>query len=144
MKAGTPITSVLTALVVSFVQACSISQPAAPRTASGAPALLHSLTVTPVIKRPFDSGDSIKIRSVTGTASKFETGGTYRVIGVCRQQNLRHATLYLGNTAEAGSAAIVGADGSSLFRALSNGSTDFDITFTLLRPGRLHLTIYDL
>ena len=106
--------------------------------------LQYTLRVTPEIKRAFQSDDSIKIRSITGTAPKFQTGGTYRVVGTCTQQTLKNATLYLGNTAEAGSAAIVAAAGSSLSIPLPHGSTEFDITFTLLRPGLLHVTIYDL
>jgi hypothetical protein len=107
-------------------------------------ALQYKLSVTPEIKRAFHSHDSIKIKSITGTAPKFQTGGTYRIVGTCHQQTLKNATLYLGNTAEAGSDAIVAAAGSSLSKALRDGSTEFDITFTLLRPGLLHVTIYDL
>ena len=107
-------------------------------------ALQYKLSVTPEIKRAFHSHDSIKIKSITGTAPKFQTGATYRIVGTCHQQTLRNATLYLGNTAEAGSDAIVAAAGSSLSKALRDGSTEFDITFTLLRPGLLHVTIYDL
>jgi hypothetical protein len=104
----------------------------------------YTLRVTPEIKRAFQSDDSIKIRSITGTAPQFQTGGTYRVAGTCTQQTLNNATLYLGNTAEVGPEALVASEGSSLFRPLLNGTTEFDITFTLLRPGLLHLTIYDL
>jgi hypothetical protein len=106
--------------------------------------LQYTLRVTPEIKRAFQSDDSIKIRSITGTAPKFRTGGTYRVVGTCTQQTLKNATLYLGNTAEEGPDAIVAGAGSSLFRPLPNGTTEFDITFTLLRPGLLHVTIYDM
>src|SRR5262252_3993373 len=106
--------------------------------------LQYTLRVTPEIKRAFRSDDSVKIRSITGTAPKFQTGGTYRVVGTCTQQTLKNATLYLGNTSEAGPDAIVASAGSSLFRPLPNGTTEFDITFTLLRPGLLHVTIYDL
>ena len=133
MKTDTVITSVLIALVVSIAQA-----------APDSPTLQHRLTVTPEIKKAFHSRDAIKIRSVTGTAPKFQTGGTYRVVGTCRQQTLKNATLYLGNTAEAGSDAIAASAGSSLSKPLPNGTTEFDITFTLLRPGLLHVTIYDL
>ena len=104
----------------------------------------HTLSVTPKIKKAFHSGDSIEIRSITGTAPKFQTGGTYRVVGACSQQTLTNATLYLGNTAEAGSEAIVASAGSSLLKPLTNGTAEFDITFTLLRPGLLHVTIYDM
>ena len=106
--------------------------------------LQYTLRVTPEIKRTFHSDDSIKIQSITGTAPKFQTGGTYRVVGTCTQQTLKNATLYLGNTAEGGPDAIVASAGSSLFRPLPNGTTEFDIPFTLLRPGLLHVTIYDL
>jgi len=112
--------------------------------ASERPVLEYKLAVTPEIKRAFHADDSIKIKAVTGTVSKFQTGGTYRVVGTCYQRTLKNATLYLGNTAEAGSDAIVGAAGSSLSKPLRDGSTEFDITFTLLRPGLLHVTIYDL
>ena len=130
-------TRIITSLVAAF--AVSIVQ-AAPETT----ALQHKLTVTPEIKKAFHSDDSIKIKSVTGTAPKFQTGGTYRVVGTCRQKTLNNATLYLGNTAEAGSDAIAASAGSSLYKPLPNGTTEFDITFTLLRPGLLHVTIYDL
>ena len=133
MKTKTVITSVLIALAVSIAQA-----------APDSPTLQHRLTVTPEIKRAFRSGDKIKIRSVTGTAPKFQIGGTYRVVGTCRQKTLNNATLYLGNAAEAGSDAIAASAGSSLYKPLPNGTTEFDITFTLLRPGLLHVTIYDL
>jgi len=106
--------------------------------------LQYTLRVTPEIKRTFHSDYSIEIRSITGTAPKFQTGGTYRVVGTCTQQTLKNATLYLGNTAEAGPDAIVAGAGSSLSRPLPNGTTEFDITFTLLRRGLLHATIYDL
>src|SRR2546429_3685764 len=133
MKTDTVIMSVLIALVVSIAQA-----------APDSPTLQHTLTVTPEIKKAFHSGDAIKIRSVTGTAPKFQTGGTYRVVGTCRPKTLKNATLYLGNTAEAGSDAIAANAGSSLYKPVPNGTTKFDITFTLLRPGLLHVTIYDL
>ena len=133
MKAETVITSVLIALIVSIAQA-----------APDSPTLQHRLTVTPEIKKAFHGRDAIKIRSVTGTARKFQIGGTYRVAGICRQRTLKNATLYLGNTAEPGSDAIAASAGSSLSKPLSNGTTEFDITFTLLRPGLLHVTIYDL
>src|SRR6185369_15070822 len=106
--------------------ALSIAQAALETTA-----LEHKLIVAPEIKRAFQSEDSIKIQSVTGTASKFQTGGTYRVIGTCNQRTLKNALLYLGNTAEPGSDAIVAAAGSSLSKPLHDGSNNFDITFTL-------------
>ena len=106
--------------------------------------LQYTLRVTPEIKRAFHSDDSIKIRSITGTAPRFQTGGTYRVVGTCTKQTLKNATLYLGNTAEEGPDAIVASAGSSLFKPLPNGTNEFDITFTVLRPGLLHVTIYDM
>src|SRR5436190_9291614 len=121
MKTDTVIMSVLIALFVSIAQA-----------APDSPTLGHTLTVTPEIKKAFHSGDAIKIRSVKGTAPKFQIGGTYRVVGTCRQQTLKNATLYLGNTAEAGSDAIAASAGSSLNKPVPNGTTEFDITFTLL------------
>ena len=117
--------------------------PAAPSKPT-APALPYKLAVTPEIKKAFANGDGIEIRAITGTASHFQVGGTYRVTGVCRQQSLAHATLYVGNTAEPGSAAIAPVAGSSLDTALPRGSTEFDCTFQLLRPGVLHATVYDL
>lgn len=125
--------SLLAALVVSVAQA-------APETA----ALSYTLRIHPEIKRAFHANDSIEIRSITGSAPKFETGGSYRVIGTCRQETLRNATLCLGNTAEPGSVAIVAGTGSSLSKKLPNGTSQFDITFTVLRPGLLHVTIYDM
>src|SRR5258707_10024856 len=76
----------------------------------------HTLTVTPEIKRAFRSGDKIKIRSVTGTAPKFQIGGTYRGVGNCRQKNLNKTTLYLGNTAEAGPDPLAASACPSLFK----------------------------
>jgi hypothetical protein len=133
MRTRIILNSLLTALVVSVAQA-------APETSS----LSHTLSVRPEIKRAFHANDSIEIRSITGTAPKFQTGGTYRVVGTCRQETLKNATLYLGNTAEPGSDAIVASAGSSLFKPLPNGTTKFDIDFTVLRPGLLHVTIYDM
>lgn len=133
MKIRVAIQTLLTALVVGIAHAT-------PET----PALPHALTVTPEIKKAFRADDAIEVRSVTGTATKFQIGGTYRVVGVCRQQSLKNATLYLGNTAEPGPDAIAATEGSSLYRPLANGTTPFDITFTILRPGLLHLTIYDV
>jgi hypothetical protein len=144
MKTDTVITSVLIALVVCIAQACSVGKRAGVRAAPDSPTLQHTLTVRPEIKKAFHDSDTIEIRSVTGTARKFQTGGTYRVTGTCRQQTLKNGTLYLGNTAESGSDAIAANAGSSLSKPLPNGTTEFDITFTLLRPGLLHVTIYDL
>jgi hypothetical protein len=134
------IVSIAFACAAALLFAGCASTPSIPETT----ALQHKLTVTPEIKKAFHSDDSIKIRSVTGTAPKFQIGGTYRIVGTCNQRTLKNATLYLGNTAEAGSDAIVAAAGSSLSKALPDGSTEFDITFTLLRPGMLHVTVYDL
>jgi hypothetical protein len=133
MKIRVAVQTLLTALVMGTAHA-------APET----PALPHTLTVTPEIKKAFRADDSIEVGSVTGTAARFQIGGTYRVVGICRQQTLKNATLYLGNTAEPGSDAITANEGSSLCKPLANGTTTFDITFTVLRPGLLHLTIYDV
>lgn len=96
------ITSLVVAFMVIGVQAGSETTP-----------LHYKLTVTTEIKRAFHSNDSIKITSVTGTAPKFQTGGTYRIKGTCFQRSLKNATFYLGNTAEAGAAAIVATAGSA-------------------------------
>jgi|GEM_PF-6382973 len=129
------------ALAVAILAGCNTTRPqAAPET----PALTYNISITPEVKRAFHAGDSIEIRSITGTAPKFQTGGTYRVIGICRQQTLKNAILYLGNTAKLGSRTIVANAGSSLSKPLPNGTTMFDITFTLWRPGLLHVTVYDL
>jgi hypothetical protein len=130
-----------TRLICSLVAAVAISVAQA---ASEKSTLTHRLTVTPEIKRAFHANDSIKIKSVTGNVPKLQTGGTYRVVGTCYQSTLKNAMIYLGNTAESGSDAIVAVAGSSLSKPLRNGSTDFDIAFTLLRPGLLHVTVYDL
>jgi hypothetical protein len=117
----------------------SVAQ-AAPET----PSLSYTLTVRPEIKRAFHGNDSIEIRSITGTAPKFQTGGTYRVVGTCRQETLKNATLCLGNTAKPGSQSIMASTSSALSKLLPNGTTEFDFTFTVLRPGLLHVTIYDM
>ncbi|HZR16218.1 MAG TPA: hypothetical protein VFE51_02725 [Verrucomicrobiae bacterium] len=114
--------------------------PATPET----PSLSYTLTVHPEIKRAFHGNDSIEIRSITGTAPKFQTGGTYRVVGTCHLDTIKNATLCLGNTAKPGSQAIMASTGSAISKPLPNGTTDFDFTFTLLRPGMLHVTIYDM
>ena len=116
------------------------------RVAQAAPdstVLPHKLTVAPEVKQAFQASDAIELQEVTGTAPSFQVGGTYRIRGVCRQQTLKHALLYVGNTAEAGADAIAPVAGSSLYKTLPSGSTAFDCTFTLLRPGILHVTIYD-
>jgi beta-lactamase regulating signal transducer with metallopeptidase domain len=111
---------------------------------SPAPVLAHQLTIKPEIKKTFVAGEGIDIRQITGTNASFQVGGTYRVTGVCRQHTLKNATLYLGNTADAGADAIVPALGTSLSKPLPPGSTEFDFTFQLLRPGVVHVTVYDL
>lgn len=111
-------------------------------TVAATPSLTHEIKVTPEIKKAFPGSDAIEVCQITGTSSQFEVGGTYRVTGVCRQQSLKHAALYLGNTS-AKSNAITAADGSSLSLPLSNSPAEFDITFTILQPGVLHVTIYD-
>jgi len=134
MKTPTVITALVTALFVLLV---------IPRATADTPSLEHKLHVTPEIKKAFQGSDFIEIRQITGTAPRFQVGGTYRVTGLCRQQGLKHATLYIGNTAEAGPDAITATTGSSLFQPLSDTPTEFDVTFTVLRPGILHVTIYN-
>jgi hypothetical protein len=132
MKTSAVIKALLAVLVASVAQAAPESS-----------ALPWKLTVTPEIKKAFPSSDAIEIREITGTAPHFQVGGVYRVVGVCRQHSLKNATLYIGNTAEPGSEAIVPLADSSLSKALAEGSTEFDCTFELLRPGILHVTIYN-
>lgn len=110
---------------------------------SSSQVLNNKIVITPEIKKAFLGSDTIEIQEITGTSGRFEVGGTYRVVGVCRQDTFKHAELYIGNSAEAGPAAIVPASGSSLFKDCPTGATPFDVTFTLLRPGLLHATIYD-
>ena len=79
MKAPIAIKSLLAALLISTAQA-----------APEALTLRHTLAVTPEIKKAFETSDAIEIRSMTGTAAKFQTGGTYRVVGTCRQHTLKN------------------------------------------------------
>ena len=131
--------TITTALATAF-----FAQVAVNHAAADTPSLQHKLNVTPEVKKAFHGSDAIEIRQIAGTAPKFQVGGTYRVTGVCRQQSLKNATLYIGNSAEAGADAIIAATGSSLFKPLSGNQTEFDVTFTVLRPGILHMTIYDI
>lgn len=71
-------------------------------------------------------------------------GGTYRVKGVCRQQTLDKAQLHMGNTMTGEGSGIVPVGATSLDKALPKGSTEFEYVFELLRPGTLHITIYDM
>ena len=132
MKAPAIINVLLAVLLASVAQAAPESS-----------ALPCKLAVTTEIKKAFPSSDAIEIREITGTTTHFQVGGTYRVVGVCRQHTLKDATLYIGSTAEPGSEAIVPLPGSSLSKALPDGSTEFDCTFKLLRPGILHVTVYN-
>lgn len=111
--------------------------------AKAAPAA-ENVAITPVAKNSFKGTDSIEISAVSGSSSTFRVGGTYRVRGICHQNTIQNASLYLGNTAEGSGDAIKPASGGSLSIAAPKGSTEFDFTFTLLRPGRLHVTVYDL
>ncbi len=132
MKLSTTIQVLLAVTMFSVAQA-----------APEASTLSHKLTVTPEIKLAFQAGDAIELQEVTGTTPSFQVGGTYRIKGICRQHTLKHAVLYIGNTAEPGADAIIPASGSSLYTALPDVSITFDCTFTLLRPGILHATVYD-
>jgi hypothetical protein len=107
------------------------------------PVLPYRVFVRPEIKKAFLGNDTIQILQITGTKPTFQEGETYRVIGTCRQASLQHATLYVGNTAEPGPAAIAPLAGSSLVTNLVNLSTNFDVTFIVPRTGMLHVTIYD-
>ena len=133
MKTLAMIHPLLAVLMVGFAQA-----------APEAPALRCPVAVTPEIKKAFAGHDAIEVKGITGTAANFQVGGTHRITGVCRQETLAHAMLAIGNTAEIGAAAIVPAAGSSLSKDLPPGFTAFDCTFTLLRPGILHATVYDM
>ena len=95
MKAPAVINALLAVLLITVAQAAPESS-----------ALPYKLTVTPEIKKAFQSSDAIELREVTGTATHFQVGGTYRVVGVCRQHTLKDANLYIGSTAEPGSEAI--------------------------------------
>ena len=132
MKVSASIPVLLAATVFSVAQAAPEASP-----------LPHKLIVTPEIKLAFQSGDAIELQEITGTTASFQVGGTYRIKGTCLQHTLKRAVLYVGNTAEPGADAIVPVSGSSLYQTLPDGSTAFDCTFTLLRPGILHVTIYD-
>ncbi len=113
--------------------------------AAPAPAdLRYAVSVTPEVRKTFAPGDAIEIFSVTGTAEKFQAGGTYRVVGLCRLHAAKDATLYLGNTASGEGETIRAADGSSLSKPLAATATNFDITFTVLQPGQLHVSLYDM
>lgn len=124
--------------------ASPMPSPAANRISSNPVTLPYKLTVTPKTKGTFQGTDTIQVREVTGTAENFQVGGVYRIVGTCRQQTLPRAALYIGNTAEAGPESITASAGSSLYKELANGSTDFDCTFRLLQPGILHVTVYNL
>jgi len=112
---------------------------------AAAPSAAEVVPIKPAVRNAFKEGDSIEISAITGSSSTFRVGGTYRVQGICRQNTVRNASLYLGNTAEGSADAIQPAAGTSLFIPAPKGSTEeFVFTITLLRPGRLHVTLYDL
>ena len=129
-------TAILQTLLIVLMTSAAIAAP-------DVPVLAHRLSVTPDIKKAFCGHDAIEIKAITGTATNFQVGGTYRITGTCRQETLQHAMLYVGNTAAPGDAAIVAVTGSALSKSLPTGSTEFDCTFVLLRPGTLHVTVYD-
>src|SRR3954470_10943615 len=93
------------------------------RGAADTPSLGYELKVTAEMKKAFQGSDSIEIQKITGTSAKFQVGDTYRVIGICHQQSLKHATLYVGNTAEPGPEAIIATTGSSLSKSLRDPHT---------------------
>jgi hypothetical protein len=102
------------------------------------------VAVTLAPKGKFKGDDGIEIRETTGSTPTFRVGGTYQVRGVCRQSSVEHATLLLGNTAVGNEEAIKPAAGTVLQRDVPKGSTEFDFAFTPTRPGKLHITIYDM
>jgi hypothetical protein len=124
--------------------ACVLSQGIVAQAAPDEPALRYKLAVTSEIERAFRGSDGIDIHEITGTTSKFQVGGIYRITGTCHQATLKNAELYIGNTSEPGPDAIIPIAGPSLQVPLTGKSTDFDIIFKVLRPGILHVTIYDM
>jgi beta-lactamase regulating signal transducer with metallopeptidase domain len=102
------------------------------------------VAVTLAPQGTFKDNDGIEIRETTGTSSTFRVGGTYRVRGVCRQSSLEHATLLLGNTAAGEGEAVKPVGGTALSRDIPKGHTEFEFTFTPTRPGKLHITIYEM
>jgi hypothetical protein len=123
---------------------------AATETETATPAMPNKISITPKNKNTFKNGDGIEIKEVLGSVPNFQVGGTYRVKGVCRQQTLDSAQLYMGNTilvrtgeGDFGQNAIIPVGATWLFKLLSKGSTEFEYVFKLLRPGTLHITIYD-
>ena len=122
---------------------------AAAATETAAPAMPNKISITPKNKNTFKNGDGIEIKEVLGSVPNFQVGGTYRVKGICRQQTLDSAQLYMGNTVKStgegdfGQNAIIPVGATWLYKLLSKGSTEFEYVFKLLRPGTLHITIYD-
>jgi len=123
---------------------------AAAATETATPAMPNKISITPKDKNTFKNGDGIEIKEVLGSVPNFQVGGTYRVKGICRQQTLDSAQLYMGNTVKSagegdrGQGAIVPVGATSLYKSLPKGSTEFEYVFKLLRPGTLHITIYDM
>lgn len=107
-------------------------------------ALHYAVPVTQEVGKAFTPGDAVEIFSVTGTTNTFQVGGTYRVVGLCRLHAAKNAMLYLGNTTTGRAEAIRPADDSSLSKPLTALATQFDITFTVLQPGQLHVSLYDM
>jgi len=105
-----------------------------------------AIPVVPQGKKPFANGDGIEIKEVSGSSATFRVGGTYHVRGVCQQNSIQNASLYLGITTEGDGdgEAIKPVSGTSLSRTIPKGRTEFDFEFTPLRPGKLHITLYDV
>ncbi|MEP6670695.1 MAG: M56 family metallopeptidase [Chthoniobacter sp.] len=101
-----------------------------------------AITLSP--QKAFANGDGIEIREVSGSSATFQVGGTYHVRGVCRQNTIQNASLYIGITAEGDGEAIKPAAGTSLSKMAPKGNTEFDFSFTPLRPGKVHVTLYDV
>ncbi|MEI9898235.1 MAG: LptA/OstA family protein [Chthoniobacter sp.] len=108
------------------------------------PAGQVAMPVFPKNKKPFTKGDGIEIRELSGSSPTFRVGETYHVRGVCRQNSIQNAVLYLGITAEGDEDAIKPAPGTSLSKTAPKGVTEFDFAFTPLRPGKVHITLYDV
>jgi hypothetical protein len=103
-----------------------------------------SVAITLSAKKSFNGNDGIEIREVSGSSPTFKVGGTYRVRGVCRQETIAKGLLYVGITAEGNEDAIQALPGASLHKEAPKGFTEFEFGFTPLRPGKLHITLYDL
>ena len=91
---------------------------------------------------PVAATGSLSIRRASATELKSAAKGGLRSASageqcgrICRSE---------GKRTRLGASDRAAANGSSLSRPLSDKLTEFDVTFTVLRPGLLHVTIYDM